>query len=216
VNLKPFWTEEPNTTTMATPVTVPVSIAPKVRTVIGLDLSLTAPGWYKSELPSGTEEHGVWKPPKPEMGELFRLNWIRDKVLDLVRWRDRGVALVIVEGFAFARPNQAHQLGGLGYVVRHALWKAQMPWVDVAPAALKKYVTGRGNAQKDAVMRDVYKRWGFEAKDNNVADAFGLWKIGCALLDPTRAGLTKEQRDVVERVRESARKLDSRAHLVLG
>jgi hypothetical protein len=31
-------------------------------------------------------------------------------------------------------------------------------------------------------MQQVYKRWGFEASDNNVADAFVLAKIGQAYL----------------------------------
>jgi len=42
------------------------------------------------------------------------------------------------------------------------------------PTQIKKFITGRGNAKKDVIIREVYKRWGFETDDHNIADAYGL------------------------------------------
>jgi Holliday junction resolvasome RuvABC endonuclease subunit len=107
--------------------------------------------------------------------------------------------LVVVEGFAYGRANQAHQMGGLGYTVRRKLQEAGFRWIEVAPKALKKFVSGNGNANKDVMLKNVYKRFGIDTDDNNIADAIGLLHIGMALeglWEPT----TAEQRAVIAQI----------------
>jgi len=36
---------------------------------------------------------------------------------------------------------------------------------------LKKFATGKGTGQKSIVVREVFKRWGIDCKDDNQADA---------------------------------------------
>ena len=62
----------------------------------------------------------------------------------------------------------------MGSLVRTLLWETDFPFIVISPKQLKKFVTSNGNAPKDLILRDVYKRWGVEAKDNNQADACGL------------------------------------------
>ena len=54
-------------------------------------------------------------------------------------------------------------------------------------------VTGSGTSKKEKVLLEVYKKWGFDAPTNNIADAFVLAKIGQAILGVdvgfTKAGL---------------------------
>lgn len=57
--------------------------------------------------------------------------------------------------------------------------------IYVAPTTLKKFVTGKGNAQKDLIMQQVYKKYDFEARNSNEADSFGLWQIGDCLFNGT-------------------------------
>lgn len=167
------------------------------------DLSLSSTG-YVSERVDGVSR-GTLRPPA-DLSEIERLDWIAKSVVRL----SHGAELVIIEGFAFARPQQAHQLGGLGYIVRHSLWKLGIRYQDVAPATLKKFVTGKGNAKKDQMSMHVLKRFNVEPANDNEADAVGLFHIGLALLgqyEPT----TDFQREVIQSIREGKVKKAKRA-----
>jgi len=100
---------------------------------------------------------------------------IRDALLE----RAEGVDLVVIEGYAFARANRAHQIGELGGVLRVAFAEAGVPLVEVAPMARAKYATGKGNAKKEAVLVEAVKRLGYEGSSNDEADA--LWLLYMAL-----------------------------------
>lgn len=126
---------------------------------------------------------------------------ICDRVLDRVLTPQRPVSastIVMVEGFAFgSRGRAAVSLGGLGWLVRANLYRRGIAYMDVPPAVLKKYVTGKGNAKKDVMMRDVYRRWGFEAPTTDEADAFALAMLGQTVLDAGSGRLTKADQAIV-------------------
>lgn len=71
----------------------------------------------------------------------------------------------------------------------------------VPPTTLKKFVTGKGNAEKSLMIREVYKRWGFDAADDNQADAVGLLQVGRAVIGEL-TDLTKPQLEVVAALRK--------------
>ncbi len=48
----------------------------------------------------------------------------------------------------------------------------------VPPTSLKSAIANSGSAKKELMLMEIYKRWGFEAATNNIADAYGLAKIG--------------------------------------
>ena len=118
------------------------------------------------------------------------------EIRELVRLAVSGADLVAIEGYAFARPNQAHQIGELGGVLRVMFHEEKIKYIEAAPSAVKKFATGKGNAKKEDVVLSVYKRWGKEFKTNDETEAFVLAKIGEAWLKGTK-GLTVFQRDVV-------------------
>jgi crossover junction endodeoxyribonuclease RuvC len=53
---------------------------------------------------------------------------------------------------------------------------ANIKYVEASPTMIKKFVcgVGKGNAKKENVIKDVYKRWGYEHKSNNVVDAYAI------------------------------------------
>lgn len=169
--------------------------------VVGLDLSLTATGMATA---AGTEVLRAG-----DRRGCERLAWIRDQVMRRasppdIPWDAMPVPpadLVVVEGYSYASANQAHQVGELGGVIRVALHEAGIPFVDVAPAALKKYATGNGGAGKAEVLAAAIRRLGYSGHDDNEADA--LWLRSMAL-DWYRAGpgvgLPKAQRAVLAKV----------------
>lgn len=136
-----------------------------------LDLSLTASGVARWA-PGASVQTTTLSPPG--LRGVQRLEWILRKVVGLVCNCD----LVVVEGYAYARANQAHQIGELGGVIRLALFTRQIEYVEVAPPSLKKVATGKGNAGKELVLVEAVKRLGYDGADNNIADA--LWLLEMA------------------------------------
>lgn len=141
--------------------------------IIGLDLSLTATGIATAE---GTR---TLKPVSGLVG-MARLAAFRSTLLSECARAD----LVVIEGYSMGTQRQAshaHALGELGGVVRLALYEAGVPYVDVPPASLKRYATGKGNANKGQVLEAASKRSGLDfAGDNNRADAWWLRQMGLA------------------------------------
>lgn len=143
--------------------------------VLGLDLSLTSTG---AALPDGTV-----RTLKSAHSGCERLRHLRDQVLQLT-WMPvhaGPVDLVVVEGYAMGSKRQSHSYatGELGGVIRLMLHEARVPFVDVPPASLKKYATGKGNASKDEVLVAAVKRLGYDGACNDEADA--LWLRAMAL-----------------------------------
>lgn len=156
--------------------------------IVGIDASLTSTG--VAVIGGGNVDTDVIQ--RKSTG-IERLIEIREQVKGIVN----GVDLVAIEGYAFARSNQAHQIGELGGVLRVMFREEGIEYIDVAPSAVKKFATGKGNANKEAVAVGVYKRWGKEFKTNDEADAFVLAKIGQAYM-AGQEGLTAFQREVID------------------
>lgn len=49
------------------------------------------------------------------------------------------------------------------------------------PSRLKKFVTDNGRAPKVMMMKEVYKRWGFESSVEDVVEAYGIAKLTCSV-----------------------------------
>jgi Holliday junction resolvasome RuvABC endonuclease subunit len=158
-------------------------------TVLALDLSLTATGWAT---PSG---YGVLTPPAGRERGLPRVSWIRDAVLSLAA----GVDVVVIEGLAFGARGQAMlDLAGLGWVVRLGLAEAGVRYVDVPPAVLKKFATGKGNAPKPAMLAAAIRRLGYAGYQADEVDA--LWLLHAALTHydlPGAVALPQDQREAL-------------------
>jgi crossover junction endodeoxyribonuclease RuvC len=90
--------------------------------------------------------------------------------------------LVVIEGYAHGGKFSNSFQYEIGTVIRMMMYKANIPWVDIPPTSLKSIITGGGAASKGKMMLEVFKRWGFDASTDNIADAYGLSRIGKAIL----------------------------------
>lgn len=148
--------------------------------IVGLDLSLTSTGfavWHCKEAIAPTcdiiDTEGITG--------LARMDHILARVCSLLGKEDEQT-LYVIEDFSFASKGAAlFQIAGLGYLIRYYFYKQQLPFILVPPTVLKKFVTGVGNADKSVILKEVYKRWGADLNDDNMADAYGLARIGRAL-----------------------------------
>lgn len=163
--------------------------------VMGIDPSLTSTGVVVLEN-GNLILHETLEVKEKGIARLLTLQNILQNKLQLF-----SPSLVVVEGYAFARSNQAHQMGELGGMIRMLLTQKQVPWLEVAPSQAKKFATGKGNAAKELILMNVLKRWGVEFDSSDEADAFVLAKIGQAVLGDIK-GLTQEQVKIVKTIKK--------------
>lgn len=110
-------------------------------------------------------------------------------------------SLVLIEGYSFASPNKATILGEFGGLLRQELIEVQATaLIEVSPASLKKFCTGKGNGNKEIVAAHVAKRWGYIGPTNDHTDAYVLARIGRAYLGWDECD-NQAQRDVIEQLR---------------
>jgi crossover junction endodeoxyribonuclease RuvC len=141
---------------------------------LALDVSLTATG-YAVSCAGGIADCGVLEPGK--LRGVERLAWLGDRLAGLVS--EHEPTICVLEGYAFGRPNQAHQLGEAGGTVRLTLHRAAVPVVEIAPALVKLYATGKGNASKEAVLAEAVRRLRYPGSSTDEADA--LWLLAMTL-----------------------------------
>jgi crossover junction endodeoxyribonuclease RuvC len=105
---------------------------------------------------------------------------------------------IVIEGYSLNTKNSASiiPLVEIGGALRLMFHLDGLKWLDPRATELKKFVTGKGNSPKEIVMMNVLKRWGYEAQDNNMADAYGCACVGLAFRNKLQ-GATLEQRKLV-------------------
>ena len=162
--------------------------------VIGLDLSMTSTG-IASTL--GWTRRIQTKPQQYDT-TFARLRDIRARVIDCAR----GADLVVVETLAMNSQTGQHLTrAGLWHLVMEAIDAADIPWAEVAPTALKKYATGKGNAPKDTMMLAVARRFPeWEITGNDEADAVALAAMGADYLGCPLVEMPKVHRESLAKV----------------
>lgn len=129
-----------------------------------------------------------------------------DRLLAIERWLQVHLAGwdidgVCMEGYANGAKFGREKAGELGYAVKRFFRVTHpqnlIPTV-ARPTAVKKFATGSGAAKKNEILLQVYKRWGVEYKDDNLADAYTLARIAEAISEPDLAvTLPKFQQEVL-------------------
>jgi len=162
--------------------------------ITGLDLSLKKTGIAHIHIEQVLPEIPLIREVRPVRATTCRVVPAKslgegherlDFVLREVGQHTRGADLVLLEGLAFSQStNQASQLAGLHWLVRHALWRWGKPYAVVITQHLKIYATGRGTkVDKDDVLAAMIKRYSeVEIAGNDGADALACAAIGAHYL----------------------------------
>ena len=151
---------------------------------IGIDQSLT--GFALTILDVDNPNNyltWVYKSPFKGVKRLVNISSWLVKKLELVE--DRYVVDVAMEGTVLAS-HSALVLGELAAVVKIVFWSFFEDWdhqqhlrvpLQIPPMTLKKYAAGKGNAKKQEMLMQIYKRYGVEFNDDNAADSYGLARM---------------------------------------
>lgn len=138
--------------------------------ILALDLG-TKTGWA---LLSGSETFsGVWtyKPGRFEGGGMI---WLRfHRFLDELHDNDPIDLIVFEEVRRHLGVDAAHKYGGFLAHLAAFCDARSIPYQGVPVGTIKKHATGKGNADK-AAMIDAARARGFNPKDDNEADALAL------------------------------------------
>lgn len=154
--------------------------------IIGMDVSITGTGMAWG-LPGGVNTTlvptvPVSKTAFPEFDLQYRLSLIID-VFTSVLHSLEDKPLVVFESYSYDSVGKAKiQLGEVCGSLKHVCYSRNIPFIVVAPTTLKKFISGKGNATKEDMFTATSKRYGVVLDDDNICDAFGLYKVGRALL----------------------------------
>lgn len=167
--------------------------------VVGIDLSLSATGI--------ATPHGLYtiksEPTASDtiQARLARLGYIILRIQEHVN--PLPGALVVVEGPSLGQRRQGgeHLRAGLWWLLIAHLDSAGFQVIEMSPAALKKFATGRGNATKADMRVALLQRAGLDVRDENQVDAYWLWQVGLHLVGATAAiSLPKAQTAVLDKI----------------
>lgn len=133
--------------------------------VLGIDPSLNNMGLACSECGPMTVRPGVVGPER-----LHRL-WLG------IELHIEHIDGVVLEGYGYMSEKGVVQ-GELGGVIRLELWRRGIPVVVVAPTKMKKFATGKGNADKAKVLLKAVRELGYLGDSEDEADALWLQTMG--------------------------------------
>lgn len=142
-------------------------------TKMALDLGTTS--GFAVGAPETTIISGTWS-LKPGRFDGGGMRFVRfRKHLDEIHATMKLTYVCFEEVRAHKGVDAAHVYGGL--MAHLTEWcesqDPKIPYEGVPVGAIKKFATGKGNANKDAMIAAV-ESWGYEPKDDNEADAIAL------------------------------------------
>jgi hypothetical protein len=142
--------------------------------IIGLDLSLSSTG-VAIYTPGHVEVRRAYSKAQGSTlaNRADRLIGLLGEIGD----HTIGSDLVVVEGPSHGQARQGgqHDRAGLWWMVVYGLHLNGTPVVEIPPACVKKYATGKGNSSKDEVLAAVVRRYpDVPVMGNDEADALVL------------------------------------------
>lgn len=150
--------------------------------VVGIDQSLTGFAFTAMNY-EDPNQYMTWVYKSPYFG-IERLVDIRQWLIDhfdYLKEQQNNVLDTAMEGTVLAS-HAALVLGELSALVRVTIYDyfddsiRKYP-LRVPPMTLKKFAAGKGNAKKQEMLLQIYKRWGIEFSDDNAADSYALARL---------------------------------------
>lgn len=151
---------------------------------VGVDVSFDGTGLVE-RFDSSVRDLLIQTKPKDFVTRMSRIRRVADTVCAFMLDGGHPVTACI-EGYSFGSKFGREAAGELGGYIRMRLWEAGVDLIEVPPSTLKVFVTGSGKAEKNLMLRDVYRRWGYVAECDDMSDAYALSVLGRQLLEKGR------------------------------
>ncbi len=139
----------------------------------------------------GASSSGSW-PLKPARGESAGMRGVKFiRQLDKLQ-SELGISFVFYEEVKRHAGTYAAQVyGGLAQTLMTWCVQNNVEYAGVPVGTIKKWATGKGNADKAAMM-NAARCWGYEPGDDNEADAIAIFEMKCT---EGYCGVQPEQRE---------------------
>lgn len=151
-------------------------------TVIGLDASLT--GSALVVLDQRTAQILYVNTFSNDLEGTTRLAYLKTEILSEISNFGKDDVPIFIEGYGFSFRGCDFKLAELGGVLRLGINESlERTFIEVPPTTLKMFITGKGNAAKNIMLEQVYRKYkvGSEVlKDDNQVDAYALARFGIA------------------------------------
>lgn len=149
-----------------------------MRSILALDLG-TNTGWCVGH--AGHHISGVWnlKPGRFDGGGM-RFVKFRSRLNEIMAAQGSLDAVYFEEVRRHAGTDAAHVYGGLMGTLTAWCEDNALPYEGVPVGEIKKGWTGKGNADKKAMMDEAFAR-GYSPIDDNEADALALFTLKIAV-----------------------------------
>lgn len=170
---------------------------------IGIDQSLT--GFALTFLNVNGPNHYITWVYKSEFKGVKRLadisKWLSSKLSIL---KNEYIQDIAMEGTVLAS-HSALVLGELSATVKLTIWAYFMDYdhqdhlrtpLLIPPMTLKKYAAGKGNAKKQEMLMQIYKRFGVEFNDDNAADSYALARLAAGI------HLNAVDKEIVDKIKD--------------
>ena len=164
--------------------------------IVGLDLSLTSTGVATADRTWRIKPKAV-RQDAPLPDRFVRHRVIRSTILDLLA--EVRPELVVVEGPSHgSQHGHEHERGGLWWAVLDLVDQADISILVATPNMIKKYATGKGNADKDIVLSAANRRFPWFEGGNDEADALWACAMGYEVRGQPLVGLPRAHTDALK------------------
>lgn len=185
-------------------------ITPANPVAIGIDQSLTGFAVTAIRIDS-PDEYVTWvyKSDRRGVSRLADIQWWLESKFDLLDTQGNRIMEIAMEGTVVAS-QAASVLGELAGVVKLTCWhyfdgiaNSVIPFpshlrvpLQVPPMTVKKYAAGKGNAKKQEMLMQIYKRYSVEFNDDNAADSYAIARIAAGLaIDTVETQVIEQLKD---------------------
>lgn len=137
----------------------------------------------------------------PELYGIQRYNYICRWAMDIIKSYD--VECVFMEDYAFGAQGRVFHIGENTGILKQSLYRRDIPYYTIPPTVIKKYATGKGNANKKKMLDHFLTYTGVDVQqvmsytgDNpisDIVDSFYILEWGLNNLDEVDCPIIQER-----------------------
>lgn len=144
---------------------------------LGLDLSLTATGFYLIRDGGDDVYFEINSKPGDFQNDIERSDYIANKIVESIKGEN--ITFIALEDyFTGKQPQSVIKLSILGTIVRCRLLDAGYSFMPFVTSQIKKFETGSGVSPKDNMLKSVFRKHSLDTLSNNIADACAIAHMG--------------------------------------
>lgn len=142
--------------------------------------------------------------PPSDLRGPERLQYLRDALWNYLSPHRGKITKCAMEAQSLGSLGDLDQLGQINGVVQVLLSDLGTTPLLIAPALLKKFVTGQGQATKQAMMVATHRNWAVKIVQDDLCDAHGLARLAKEYIENTSTN--RAQIEVIHRLSHSRKK----------